>query len=226
MKKILAINGDKATIEEVSSGLRQAGFEVITAVDSAEGLAKVYESKPDLVILADDLPLVNGEELCARLCQVSNVPIVALGSKEGELASVRMLELGADTYVPKPAGGAELLARVHSLLRRYKPRNKEADCGEDSCGEDSCGEDDPSALTSTESSLLSCLVLNEGSVVTHPQLLTEVWGGRGVSIACVKSYIRRLRNKRGPDLILNHRGVGYRFSAGSKTKDENGSMDS
>jgi len=216
VKKILAINGDKAAREKVSSSLRQAGFEVLTAVDSAQGLAKAYESKPDLVILADDLPLVNGEELCARLRQVSNVPIVALGSKEGELASVRMLELGADTYVPKPAGGAELLARVHSLLRRYKPRNKEADCGED----------DPSALTSTESSLLSCLVLNEGSVVTHPQLLTEVWGGRGVSIASVKSYIRRLRSKCGPDLILNHRGMGYRFSAGSKTKAQMAQMDS
>lgn len=218
MKKILVINGDKATIEKVSSDLRQAGFEVITAVDSAQGLAKVYESKPDLVILADDLPLVNGEEICARLRQVFNIPIIALGSKEGELASVRMLELGADTYIPKPAGRRELLARVHSLLRRYEPRNKEADCGEDSCGED-----DPPALTSTESSLLSCLVLNEGSVVTHSQLLTEVWGGRRVGIASVKSYIRRLRSKCGPDLILNHRGMGYRFSAGSKTKDENGS---
>ena len=205
MHKTLVVDSDETSREEVSSVLKEAGFEVLTAADGPQALARVYESEPDLAIVADDLPLVNGEEFCSRLRQLCNIPIIGVGSEKRELALVRMLELGADTYMTKPPSPAQLVARVNSLLRRYKRRNIERNCRGDGAA----------TLTPTESRLFSCLVLNEGSVVTHAQLLTEVWGGRRVGTDSVRFYIRRLRDKLGSNLVLNHRGVGYRLSGSS-----------
>jgi DNA-binding response OmpR family regulator len=151
-----------------------------------------------------------GKELCSRLRQVSYVPIIVLGSGQEVTDRVKMLEAGADAYMSRPPDTAELVARVRSLLRRRD--------GPDGGG----GEGDPSRwgnggeLTSTEFRLLSCLMLNEGGLVSHSQLVSEVWGGKPVTMDCLKFYVRRLRQKLSavlsrPGYILNCRGVGYRF---------------
>jgi len=196
---------------EVASALEGAGFQVTGAADGYQGLSSIYESRPDLVIMAEQLPGVIGKELCSRLRQVSYVPIIVLGKRQEGSDEVQMLEAGADAYMSKPPDTVELVARVRSLLRR---RSGAAGGGaEEDLSRRGNGDD----FTSTEFRLLSCLILNEGRLVCHPQLIAEVWGGKPVSMDCLKFYVRRLRQKLSavlsrPGYILNHRGVGYRFS--------------
>jgi DNA-binding response OmpR family regulator len=183
---------------------------VIGVADGYQGLSRIYENRPDLVIMAEQAPGVMGKELCSRLRQVSYLPIIVLGSGQEATDEVSMLEAGADAYMSRPPDTVELVARVRSLLRR---RNGPAGGG---------GEGDLSRrekggdLTSTEFRLLSCLMLNEGGLVSHRQLIAEVWASKPVSVDCLKFYVRRLRQKLSavlsrPGYILNRRGVGYCF---------------
>ena len=176
------------------------GFEVITASDSASGLQKFYETCPGLVIMAGELTSVNNQELCSRLREVTEVPIIVLG-KGDEM--VRMLELGADAYLVTPVSTAILIARVRSLLRR--------------CQEREFREDEPlspqsfPSLTSTEIRIMNCLLRNRGRVVFYPQLVTEVWGNRTVNLDTLHYYVRRLQRKVANGAISQLRGIGYCF---------------
>jgi DNA-binding response OmpR family regulator len=198
--------------------LTEAGFQVTDVSDGYQGLSSIYESLPDLVIMAQDLPLPNAEELCSRLRQVSHLPIIVLGYREKEVGETEMLELGADAYMSKPPALAELIARVRSLLRRRGRRSDPPGGGSGGGLEQRTSRRGNGAgdLTSTELRLLSCLMLNEGRLVPYSQLISEVWGGKPVTLDCLKIHVRRLRQKlnhacTSPGYILNHRGVGYRF---------------
>lgn len=118
MPKILMIEESKAARKRVVSALEQAGFEVVTSANVAQGLSRLGESHPHLVILSDSPSAVNTGEFCAKVRQLSRVPIIIIGSGKGELTSVRFLQMGADAYMTKPVSLAVLVARVHSLLRR------------------------------------------------------------------------------------------------------------
>jgi len=201
---------------EIALALAEAGFQVTGVADGYQGLRSLYESPPNLIIMAKELPILSGEKLCSRLRQLSYLPIIVVGS-EGEEPTAVILELGADAYVVVPPNAAELVARVRSLLGRRREPGHDPPTGNPG--------DDPTRritrrrngsrdLTSTELRLLRCLALNDGQVVTHPQLITEVWGGKQVSLHCLKFYVRRLRQKlEGDSLchIVNCRGVGYRL---------------
>ena len=117
--KIILIEPDEALKVGIKAALEGAGFSVITAGNVLEGLKNAHESYPDLAIMANELPLVNGEEPVLYLRQTSYLPILVLGNDE-EMAET--LELGADAYMTKPPSLVELVARVRSLLRR-KPRH-------------------------------------------------------------------------------------------------------
>ena len=181
--------------------------------DALDGLRQLYEEAyPDLIIAARELPMVNGEDPCVRIRQASYLPLIVLGSRE-EAAEV--LELGADAYMIKPPILRELVARVRTLLRR-KPRyappvdnpkleieNRLPNDGDGSNG-----------LTFTEFRLLACLILNNGTLLSYPRLISEVWRGKEVSRDTVHFYVRRLRQKLqgySPCHIVNCRGVGYRL---------------
>jgi DNA-binding response OmpR family regulator len=184
------------------------------------GLASVYEDRPDLVIVAEQVPGINVEELCSRLRQVSHLPIIVLGNIEDGSHEAHILEAGADAYMSKPPDAVELVAQVRSLLRRARGPQSPSTGGGPGSDLPTCSArrgNGHGGLTSTEFRLLSCLRLNEGSLVPYPQLMAEVWGDREVSRDCLKFYVRRLRQKLGWALgsagfILNHSGVGYRFS--------------
>jgi DNA-binding response OmpR family regulator len=113
--RILVIENDEAVAGRVVSFLGEAGYDVVRAADAAVGLAMIYETHPDLVIMAGSLPVINGEDPCLRIRQASYLPIIVLG---GIYDAIEALELGADAYMNKPPGREELVARVNALLRR------------------------------------------------------------------------------------------------------------
>lgn len=218
--RVLLISGEEALRGGVASALEGAGFQVTHVPDGYQGLHSMYEASPDLVIMAEDLPPMGGAQVCSRLRQASHLPIIVLGSGEKEeTGEIEMLELGADAYMAKPPDPAELVARVRSLLRRKGP-NCDGHGGSPGSGPEqgtARRRNGSGSLTNTELSLLSCLVLNEGRLVSHSQLVSEVWAGKQVSRDCLKFYVRRLRDRLstvlgGPGYIINQRGLGYRFS--------------
>ena len=115
--RILLIEKDEELRAAVISVLERAEYEVIDVGNALEGLKRMYEICPDVVIIADDLPGVNGEDLCSRLRRLCYVPIIVLGSEKSE-ASLQILDSGADVYLTKDHNYRELVARVRSLLRR------------------------------------------------------------------------------------------------------------
>ena len=117
MKKavVLVVEKDRSLVADAIGALQEAGYEVVEAVDAADGLKKLYISNPDVVIASTNLPSVNGEDACQRLRQASYLPLIAIGSRD---EVVDMLELGVDACVIKPPSGREVVARVDSLLRR------------------------------------------------------------------------------------------------------------
>jgi len=190
--------------------LEEAGYKVVMAGDGLDGLKKLYEAYPDLIILAKELPMVDGEDSYLRIRQASYLPIIVVGNQE---EAAETLELGADAYMTKPPSLSELVARVRALLRR-KPKDDppvdslklEIEKHLDNGGDGSNG------LTPTEFRLASCLLLNEGKLLGYPQLISEVWGGKEVSVDTLHCYIRRLRQKLANVDIFGLRGVGYCFS--------------
>ncbi len=216
--RILVVDEGKLPRADIASTLEGAGFEVITATSLVGAVSKLYEDYPALVVMADELLPINEKENCLELLQVCDTPIIVLGGEKD--AAVAMLEAGADAYMSRPLHLAELVARVHSLLRRTKKEgyhtfrrdmtpNSKRRIGEVGRG---C-----SGMSRAEFRLLSCLLLNEDRLVGSSQLLDEGWGGKQVSMECLKFYVRRLRQKMAAAFgrhgqILNHRGVGYRYS--------------
>ncbi len=200
----------------VAAALEGAGYEVTRATDALDGLKKLYESYPDVIIIDRGLPEVYGEDACLRIRQASYLPIIVLGGHEDAAES---LELGADAFMTKPPSLRELVARVRSLLKR-KPKFDKRD---DNPGMniDNMQSNPPSEkgnglgyLSATEFRLASCLVLNKGRLLDYSRLIGEVWAGKEVTLATLYFYIRCLREKLqaffpNPINIINYRGVGY-----------------
>lgn len=115
--RILVIEKDEALAVKETAALEEAGYSVVRVTDVLDGLKKLYEAYPDLIIVAQESPIVNDEDACLRIRQASYLPIIVLGSEEEE---VETLELGVDAYITKPPSLSELVARVHSLLRRKR----------------------------------------------------------------------------------------------------------
>lgn len=190
--------------------MEEAGYKVVKVADALDGLKKLYEAYPDLIIMARELPMVNGEDPCLRIRQASYLPIIVLGSNE---EAAEMLELGADAYMTKPPSLRELVARVRTLLRR-KPRSDPPGDTPKLEIENRLpkGGNGSNGLTRTEFRLASCLLLNKGRLLGYPQLISEVWGEKKVSLDTLHFYMRRLRQKLANISIFGLRGVGYCLS--------------
>ena len=208
--RILLIEKDKTLAVKIAVALEEAGYQIATANDALDGLKKLYEAYPDLVIVARELPMLDGEEPCLRIRQASYLPIIVLGNEE---KAAEMLEIGADAYMRKPPNLGELAARVYSLLRR-KPKDPPLG-GNPGSHIKNCvtkGGKDSKKLTPTEFRLISCLILNKDRLISYRQLVAEVWGGKAVSTDTLHFYMRRLRQKLANDSIIMIRGIGYYLS--------------
>ncbi|HVU12007.1 MAG TPA: response regulator transcription factor [Phototrophicaceae bacterium] len=224
-EKILVIDDEEITVNLMSLLLERKGFEVIKAMGAEEGLRKAYRHQPDLVLLDIMMPEMDGWEVCKRLRDMSDVPIIFLTARGDTRDVVHGLELGADDYVPKPFDNDELVARIRAHLRRAPKPNMSEELafngGEfriNFMNREVRVRNELKHLTPKEFNLLGVLVRNAGRVVPRTELVTEAWGEEyGDAIDSLKLYIHYLRQKverdpERPDYILTSRGVGYRFA--------------
>jgi DNA-binding response OmpR family regulator len=213
----VVIEDDEAIGHIVGTYLEQAGFDVIRECTGEDGIEAVARHEPPFVVLDLGLPDVDGFDLCRRLRDGGNVPILILTARDDELDRIIGLELGADDYLTKPFSPRELVARTRAVLRRTEPGSggvvQLGDLRIDLRGRTVAVAAAPVELRTLEFELLSELARNAGHVVTRDRLLERVWG---LSFAggtrTVDVHVAQLRKKLGrPDLIQTVRGVGYRL---------------
>ena len=228
-KNILVVDDDPAILRLLGTNLKARGYDVTTATNGEESLEAVQSNLIDLIILDIMMPKVDGVEVCRRIREWSDVPIIILSARGDENDKVKCLELGADDYLTKPFGIAELIARVKTAFRHrgdpsVAPAQPNFVCGylEINFAKRRVTVDgNEITLTPTEYSLLQYLAVNSEKVLTHSMILQSVWGSEYCS---EKEYLRvfigRLRRKLEPDLkspkyIQTIPGVGYHLAAAS-----------
>lgn len=219
--KILVVDDDPQLRSLVGLALDRAGFAVVTAADGQSALMQAARELPDLIVLDQGLPEVDGLEVCRRIRAKSDVPILFLTARDDELDRVLGLELGADDYVTKPFSPRELVARIKAILKRtrggaaspvLRHGRVTVEPARHSC---KVGEAEV-PLTGTELAILKCLIRSPERVTTRPALVDQVWGaGSPVSDRTLDSHLRNLRAKLAgvgcPDAIDTLHGVGLRM---------------
>ena len=224
--QILVIDDEPQILRALRTILTEKQFRVTTASRGEEGLTLAATQEPDLVILDLGLPDMDGVEVCTRLREWTQCPIIVLSVRDSERDKVAALDKGADDYLTKPFGIEELLARVRVALRHsarvHGTQDKVVRAG--SLTIDlawhivKLGEEEVK-LTGTEHKLLAYLAANHGRVLTHQSILTNVWGPADADhTEYLRVYMRQLRKKleadpERPQYILTEPGIGYRFIA-------------
>jgi len=223
---ILIIDDEPQILRAIRTILTEKQFRVTTASLGEEGLTLAATNEPDLIILDLGLPDMDGVEVCARLRQWTQIPIIILSVRDGERDKVSALDMGADDYLTKPFSIEELLARVrvavrHSARAQGTP-SKEVKAGSltiDLAWHIVKRGEEEVKLTATEYKLLAYLAGNHGRVLTHQSILTNVWGPSNAEhTEYLRVYMRQLRKKleadpERPQYILTEPGIGYRFIA-------------
>ncbi len=223
--RILVVDDELSIIKFLRANLEANGYEMLAAMDGAEALQTFEMELPDLVILDIMMPKVDGFEVCRRLREWSQIPIIMLSARGDASDKVKCLDLGADDYITKPFRAGELIARVRAVLRRtetainippqpfFASGNLEISFAQRKvtiAGKEV-------KLTPTEYNLLQELAINMGKVLTHAHLLNKVWGPEyRDEREYLHVFVRRLRAKLEPDMtnpryIVTVPGVGYQF---------------
>jgi two-component system KDP operon response regulator KdpE len=221
---ILVIDDEHQILRALRTILTEKQFRVTIASRGEEGLALAAANPPDIIILDLGLPDMDGIEVCARLREWTQVPIIILSVRDSERDKVAALDKGADDYLTKPFGIEELLARVRVALRHSAQLQGQKETLVKAGGllidlpHHVVKRDDVEIkLTATEFKLLSYLVLNTGRVLTHHNILTHVWGeAEADHVEYLRVYMRQLRKKleadpERPQYLLTEPGIGYRF---------------
>ena len=224
--RILVIDDEPQILRALRTILTEKGFTVVAAARGEEGLAQAAAHQPDLIILDLGLPDMDGIQVCARLREWTECPIIILSVRDAEREKVAALDKGADDYLTKPFGIEELLARVRVALRRSSRANsaqstiiKAGELQIDLAWHKVTRGNEELKLTATEFGLLSYLASNRGRVLTHQSILEHVWGPADVDhTEYLRVYMRQLRKKlevdpEHPQIIVTEPGIGYRFLA-------------
>lgn len=234
--KILVVDDEPPILRTLKRNLGGRGYEVLTATSGEEALAQIEEHLPDLLILDLMLPGISGLEVCQKVREWSQMPIIILSARGEEQQKVAALELGADDYLTKPFGLDELVARIRVALRRAE-QLKQAATGQAGRGANSplfvdrdltidyarrevSLKGQEVKLTPKQYDLLKYLTQNAGKVITHRAALMNVWGPEyGDESQYLHVFIGQLRHKLEedpvhPHYIVTEPGIGYRFIPG------------
>ena len=226
-RRILIVDDDPKLSEFVARQLRGEGYSVDTAMDGQEGVDSAAARHPDLILLDLSMPVMDGIEALTQLREWYEGSIIILSATDEEKKKVQALDLGADDYLTKPFGIQELFARVRSAIRRADKilASRDSDGAVVMAGDTRIdlsrrmvtrnGEE--VSLTRTEYELLRALATNVGKVMTHRELLREVWGPEyGEETEYLRTFIKQLRRKLEPNPsrpvhLLTQPGLGYRL---------------
>lgn len=222
-KKVLVIDDELPIRRFLKASLDRSEYELIEAENGREGIQKTATENPSVVLLDLGLPDIDGVEVARNLREWTQVPIIVLSARGQEKDKIDALDAGADDYLTKPFGIGELLARIRVALRRTatkEPENPVLDFGSiklDLANRVVSREGEEVHLTPNEYGLLAALAKNPGRVLTHKQLLTEVWGPAYVGENhYLRVFMGQLRHKlednpAQPRFLINEPGVGYRL---------------
>ena len=225
MNPVALIIDDEAPIRRLLRViLEAAGYTVLEAAGGQQGLAEVAMRRPQVVVLDLGLPDLDGLTVLRRLREWSEVPVLILSVREDESDKVAALDAGADDYVTKPFSTAELVARLRAAQRRARPPETEHVYTAHGLRVDLAAQTvhrggELVKLTATEYALLRLFVRHAGRILTHPQILREVWGPHAEEFRqYLRVYITHVRQKIEPDpstpvLIKTEPRIGYRFAA-------------
>lgn len=229
-KKVLVVDDEKAIVDILKFNLKREGYDTIEAYDGEEGLNLAMAEKPDLILLDVMLPSMPGFDVCKKIREKSNVPIIMLTARTDEIDKVLGLELGADDYITKPFGIREVMARVKANLRRNTMEAAENSEGSDSSVLDfgslkidvekfeASKDGKVLELTLREFELLKFLASQPEKIFSRETLLEKVWGYEYFGdFRTVDVTVRRLREKieddaSEPKYVMTKRGRGYYFS--------------
>ena len=219
-QRILVVDDEPSIIDAVATSLRYEGFEVTQAVNGRQALSSAQEDPPDLIVLDVMLPDLDGLEVTRRLRQDGiRVPVLFLTARDAVEDKVAGLTIGGDDYVTKPFALAEVVARVHAILRRLGAEDQDtgilrfADIVMDENAHEVTRAGQVIPLTATEFNLLRFFMLNPRHVLSKSQILDHVWhydfGGDGNVVETYVSYLRKKLEVAGPPVIHTVRLVGY-----------------
>jgi two-component system KDP operon response regulator KdpE len=220
--RVLVIDDEPPIRRLLRTSLGAEGFEVLEAENAEDALAMIGAAKPDVAILDLGLPDLDGLDVIRGVrASGSKMPIIVLSSRAGERGKVEALDLGADDYVTKPFGIAELVARIRTALRHSfqaqgsEPVFHSGDLSVDLVRRIVTVKGEEVKLSPKEYGILRLLVLHAGKVLTHRFLMQEVWGP-SCDVQYLRIYVRQLRQKieagrEAPAHILTETGVGYRL---------------
>ncbi len=220
--KVLLVEDDVDLLDLTTYALRREGYTVLAAIDGQQALQRWEAEQPDIVLLDVNLPKLNGFEVCRRIRQESQTPVIMLTAQDEDEDVVRGLTLGADDYVTKPFSAKQLTARMKAVLRRsatdsYRQAVAQLTVGDlhlDLQSHEATKGGRPVQITVLEFRILYLLAMNEGRVLPSSRLVEYAWGYEGGDASLLKTHISHLRDKLGigrgePGGIRAVTGVGY-----------------
>jgi two-component system, OmpR family, KDP operon response regulator KdpE len=223
--KVLVVDDDPSLLRALRLGLAARGHQVITAVNGEQGISQTALASPDVVVLDLGLPDIDGLTVCKRIRHTTDIPVVVLSATDTEDRKVAALDEGADDYITKPFGMAELEARIRTAIRHHTTAPAQRLPATLSLGSlqldlvhhEARLEGNKIELTAKEFALLSFLARHAGKVCTHQMILTDTWGeAHGGEARYLHAYVHRLRHKLKDSsgrLIRTAPGIGYSFVA-------------